>query len=292
MSTHNYLTIDVEDYFHVSAFKDVVALENWNDYTPRVEKNTHSILSIFNKHNVKGTFFILGWVAERYPNLIKEIAAEGHEIACHSFFHRLIYSLSPIEFKEDTKRTKGLLEDITNAKIKGYRAPSYSITRKSLWALKILYDLGFEYDSSIFPIYHDIYGIPDAPRFQFYWDLNNEIPSIRFDGEGIENKEKILREIPISTTSFLGKNIPISGGGYFRFFPYWFTKSALQKIKKEEKYPFMFYLHPWEIDPQQPKIKGAKLLSKFRHYNNLRKTENRLNNLLNDFTFGPISDTN
>ncbi|MCP5006760.1 MAG: DUF3473 domain-containing protein, partial [Planctomycetes bacterium] len=221
--------------------------------------------------NIKGTFFILGWVAEKYPELVKDIDTDGHEIACHSYRHRLVYDCSPHEFRNDLVKARDILEDITGKKVFGYRAPSYSITSKSLWAFEILSELGFTYDSSIFPISHDRYGIPDSPRFKY------ALP------------DHDLTEYPISTAKILGTKVPVSGGGYLRLFPYWFTKFALRKINHSESQPFIFYIHPWEIDPEQPRIKGASTFSRFRHYNNLEKTEKRFTRLLQDFQFAPIT---
>ncbi len=266
----NYLTIDVEDYFQVAAFEDIIQPESWGSMDFRAGNNTDCLLAILEQQQVKATFFIVGWIAEKCPELVKKIAAAGHEVGCHSYWHRKIYDLSPEEFREDTKRAKDILEDIIGRKILGYRAPSYSITKKSLWALDILEDLGFEYDSSIFPIYHDNYGIPDAPRFEY------KLPN------------HDMKEYPISTSLVLGRKIPVAGGGYFRLFPYWFTKMALKKINVHENKPFIFYLHPWEVDPGQPRMKNAKMLSRFRHYNNLHKTAERYKMLLRDFNFGPI----
>lgn len=269
----NYLTIDVEDYFQVSAFEKIVSVENWGAYESRVSRNTDRILDILEKHNTHATFFVVGWVAERYPELVKEIKKAGHEIGCHSYLHRRVYTLSPAEFKEDTDKAKKILEDILGEAIFGYRAPSYSITNKSLWALDILEELGFTYDSSIFPIYHDNYGIPDSPRFEYV------LPGGK------------LKEYPISTVRYFRKNLPVSGGGYFRLFPYSFSRNKLKSINESERKPFMFYLHPWEIDPTQPRMQNAGLLSRFRHYNNLDKTTLRFARLLGDFSFGPITDT-
>ena len=223
-------------------------------------------------HNVKATFFILGWIAERFPELVRDIHSRGHEIGCHSYFHRLAYNLTPEDFQEDTKKAKDILEHISGSEVVGYRAPSYSITKKSLWALDILEELGFKYDSSIFPIVHDRYGISDAPRFK-YKLVNND-----------------MFEYPMSTSFFCGMKLPVSGGGYFRLFPYSFTRMLLRKINRKEKRPFVFYLHPWELDPEQPRIKKTGLVSKFRHYNNLDKTARRFNQLLSDFKFQPILD--
>lgn len=270
----NYLTIDVEDYYQVAAFDNIVNVKDWDNYESRVDANTRRVLALLAQHQVKATFFVMGWIAEHHPELVKEIQHQGHEIGCHSYCHRKIYQLTPDEFREDTIRAKTIIENITGMPVKGYRAPSYSITKKSLWALDILEELGFEYDSSIFPIYHDNYGIPDAPRFEY------KLP----------NHDMI--EYPISTSLIMGRKIPVAGGGYFRLFPYWFTKMALEKINHKEKKPFIFYFHPWEVDPGQPHMAGAKLLSRFRHYNNLGKTATRLTSLLQKFEFGPISKKN
>lgn len=267
----NYLTIDVEDYFQVSAFEDVVIPSEWAGRESRVEKNTRTVLDLLDKYQVKATCFIVGWIAERYPELVRYIDRQGHDIGCHSNMHRKVYDLSPAEFREDTRQAKETLENLIGREVICYRAPSYSITRRSLWALDILEELGFQYDSSIFPIYHDIYGIPDAPRFQY------KLP------------DHDLIEFPISTAQFLGRNIPASGGGYFRLFPYRLTRMLLKKINEQDKKPFVFYLHPWEIDPGQPRIKKAKSLSKFRHYINLAKTTERFEMLLNDFSFRPLT---
>lgn len=267
----NYLTIDVEEYFQVSAFEDCIDKDSWPDYDSRVTRNTQLLLDILSEKKIHATFFVVGWIAERHPELVLRIQAEGHEIGCHSYWHRKIYDLSPEEFREDTLRAKEVIENITGVQVIGYRAPSYSITRKSLWALDILKELGFEYDSSIFPIVHDNYGIPDAPRFQYL-----------IQGKG-------LMEYPISTSKVLWANIPISGGGYFRLFPYWFTRTLLRRINSQDQKPFLFYLHPWEIDPDQPRMNNARFLSKFRHYNNLEKTALRLKKLIADFQFGPIT---
>ena len=271
--TQNYLTVDVEDYYQVSAFEAIVGCDKWEHYVPRVKENTRNILNVLDRHSVKATFFVLGWTAKKNPDLIKKIAEKGHKIGCHSYFHRLIYDISREDFREDTQNAKDILEQITGESVRGYRAPSYSITRRSLWALDILEELGFEFDSSIFPIHHDRYGMPDAPRFRY-----------RIPGHN-------LIEYPMSTSIFFGRKIPVSGGGYFRLFPYRFTKMALMKINQKEKQPFVFFIHPWEIDPRQPRIKGAGAVSRFRHYTNLAKTAERFEKLLNDFDFIPIPDS-
>jgi polysaccharide deacetylase family protein (PEP-CTERM system associated) len=288
--TVNYLSIDVEDYFQVSAFEKVAPPDKWNLYESRVFKNTLSILDILEQRNVKATFFIVGWIAERNPELPKDIVDRGHEIGCHSYWHRKIYDLGPSKFREDTAKAKAILEELTGAPVYGYRAPSYTITKKSLWALNILQDLGFKYDSSVFPIHHDTYGIPSAPRFSFRWKLNGLRPEINSKLKLLspEYETQSIIEYPISTAKLFGQKVPIAGGGYFRLFPYWFTKAALNSINDKEGKPFMFYLHPWEIDPDQPRFNHASMLSRFRHYNNLNKTAERFRRLLSDFKFGPI----
>lgn len=265
----NYLSIDVEDYFQVSAFEDIISPDDWERMEHRVVRNTEKVLSLLAKHNTKATFFIVGWIAERYPHLVRVIRDQGHEIGCHSYWHRKVYDLSPEEFRADTAKVKTILEAIIGEPVLGYRAPSYSITGNSLWALDILKELGFTYDSSIFPIYHDTYGIPDAPRFA-YCHANG------------------LLEYPISTALLFGRKVPVSGGGYFRLFPYWFTRYALNTINNKEGQPFIFYLHPWELDPEQPRMQNARFLSRFRHYNQLQQTHVRFVRLLEDFRFFPL----
>lgn len=267
----NYLTIDVEEHFQVAAFDDIVSPKDWTGHESRVVKNTKNILQLLGEKGINATFFVVGWVAEKHPDLVLEIRAQGHEIGCHSYRHKKVYDMTLTEFRDDTSKAKRIIEQILGEEIYGYRAPSYSITSKSLWALDVLQDLGFKYDSSIFPVHHDNYGIPDAPRFKFV------------------HKDSRLTEYPISTALMLGRNVPISGGGYFRLFPYWLTKMGLSSINQKEQQPFMFYLHPWEFDPSQPRFRNASMLSRFRHYNNLDKTQNRFKKLLNDFRFGSIT---
>lgn len=268
----NFLTIDVEEYFHVDAFHDVVQTNQWSSFSSRVQKNVEKILDVIEAYHYKATFFVLGWVAKKNREIVRKIVNRGHEIGCHSFWHRKVFTLSPDEFKADTRHAKALLEDISGQPVFGYRAPSYSITRDSLWAIDILEELGFKYDSSIFPIIHDVYGMQNAPRFQFRLKHNN------------------MMEYPLSTLRVFGKNLPVSGGGYFRLFPFWFTKRALKSINNKEKQPFIFYLHPWELDPDQPKFHNARLLSKFRHYTNLDQSYTRFERLLQEFRFRPIGD--
>ena len=254
----NYLTIDVEDYFQVSAFENVISPDTWDRFECGVEQNTDQILKLLSARKTRATFFVTGWIAERYPALVRRIHDQGHEIGCHSYWHRKVYDLSPEQFRDDTKKAKEILEDIISSPISGYRAPSYSITRKSLWALDILAELGFKYDSSIFPIYHDIYGIPGSPRYEYFLE------------------EQGIWEYPITTLQLLSFRLPIAGGGYFRIFPYWFTRYALRSINNKEKRPFIFYMHPWELNPDQPRVQNAGWKSRFRHYHNLEKTEMRL----------------
>ncbi len=244
----NYLTIDVEDYFQVAAFEDIIQPSSWNSLEFRVESNTDRILDILAQRQVKATFFVVGWVADKCPALVKKIASSGHEVGCHSYWHRKIYDLTPEQFRADTLQAKDVLENILGRKINGYRAPSYSITKKSLWALDILEELGFTYDSSIFPIYHDNYGIPDAPRFEYK----------------LSNHDMI--EYPISTSLILDRKIPVAGGGYFRLFPYWFTKIALNRINNREHQPFIFYLHPWEVDPGQQQTHICRITKRSQIY--------------------------
>jgi len=265
----NALTVDVEDYFHVSAFAKSISRSDWNNHTLRVERNTHQLLDLFDAHSVKATFFVLGWVADRVADLIGEIASRGHEVACHGYSHQLVYEQSPDVFREETLRSKALLEDIIQMPVRGYRAASYSITERSLWALDILAEAGFEYDSSIFPVHHDRYGIPDAPKFPYRLTTPN--------GQS-------LVEFPLSTASLLGYRLPMAGGGYFRLYPYALTRAGLRQINNKANKPFIFYLHPWEIDPDQPRV-PASWLSRFRHYNNLDKCESRLRRLMSDFQF-------
>lgn len=269
----NILSIDVEDYFQVSAFDSIVERSQWDRYESRVERNTQKILEQLSLREVKGTFFVLGWVAEKFPSIVRSIHKEGHEVACHGYSHRLVYEQSPQEFRQETRRAKKLLEDISGVALLSYRAASYSITRKSAWALEILAEEGFIYDSSIFPVYHDRYGIPEAPRVPHRLALRN----------GQE-----LVEFPISTIRLLGMNLPMSGGGYFRLLPYSLTKLAVHRLNKTDGLPLVFYLHPWEFDPEQPLL-PVRGLSRFRHYLNLDSTRTRFDHILQDFRFAPLT---
>lgn len=268
MSIRNALTVDVEDYFQVSAFAENIDPEAWDDHPLRVENNTQKLLDLFDERGFKATFFVLGWVAERQAALIREIAERGHEVACHGYSHQLVYNQTPAVFQEETHRAKSLIEDIIQQPVKGYRAASYSITEKSLWALDILAESGFIYDSSIFPVRHDRYGMPDTP----------EDPYVLTTPKGHS-----LIEFPLSTAKIFKYRLPIAGGGYFRLYPYWLSRMGLNQINRQHK-PFIFYLHPWEVDPQQPRIDASRF-SRFRHYNNLHKCEKRLCQLMHDFEF-------
>jgi polysaccharide deacetylase family protein (PEP-CTERM system associated) len=270
----NAITVDVEDYYQVSAFNKQVTKADWEGYESRVYDNTQRILKIFDDNNIKGTFFVLGWVAERNKKLIKEIDELGHEVACHGYSHDLVYNQTPDKFLDETRQSKAIIEDIIGSEIKGYRAASYSITGRSLWALDILSECGFTYDSSIFPIVHDRYGIPGAKTMphRLTTDKGNQIV-----------------EFPLSTVGIMNRRLPVSGGGYFRLFPYWLSKAGLNRVNQNDRMPFIFYMHPWEIDEGQPKIKSSRL-SEFRHYNNIHKFETRLLKLVSDFEFSTVSD--
>lgn len=273
----NALTIDVEDYFHVNAFARHIKPAEWDTYPLRVEGNTLRILDMLDEFSFHATFFVLGWVAERLPALVREIQHRGHEIACHGYGHQLIYNLSQQEFRADISKAKSILENICGVRVYGYRAPSYSITTKSLWALDILVEEGFTYDSSIFPITHDIYGIPGGKRFPH--DLSTHSGKIR--------------EFPISTFAVTvggwKTNVPIAGGGYLRLLPVRLVAKAIRVINGKEKQPAIVYFHPWEIDPQQPRIK-AGMKSRFRHYLNLERMESKIRHLLTTFTFSSAID--
>ena len=269
----NALTFDVEEYFHAEAFARVLRPEEWPSLESRVVATTERILGILDRERTRATFFVLGWVAERHPALVREIASMGHEIGCHGYGHRMIQHLTRTEFEQDVTRAKSALEDVTGQAVIGYRAPTFSIMRETLWSLDVLCEAGFRYDSSIFPIVHDRYGIPDAPRFP------HRLKASR-GGE--------LVEFPMSTVMLLGRRVPVAGGGYFRIMPYALTRRALRRINREGQ-PAMVYLHPWELDPDQPRLPvGA--LTRFRHLVNVDKTEARLVRLLGDFAFAPAAE--
>lgn len=265
----NAFTVDVEDYFQVEGFTGVVDRNSWDGFSTRVRANTATLLEILAHHGTHATFFVLGWVARKHPEIVRELAAAGHEIASHGMSHRLIYTQTPAEFQQETRDAKALLENLCQKPVIGYRAATYSITRKSLWALDILCEEGFQYDSSIFPMRHDRYGIHDAePK-----------PHVLVTPGGGR-----LVEFPISVLRYGAAKIPVAGGGYFRLFPYWFTRWALRQLNLRQQ-EFVFYIHPWEVDPEQPRILAASVLSRFRHYLNLDRCAQRLGRLLEDFEF-------
>lgn len=267
----NALTIDVEEHFHVHVFSKWFKKESWPQQTSRVVENTRRLLELLRRYDVKATFFILGWVAERQPELVREIAEDGHEIASHGYNHQLVYEQTPEEFAEDLERSlDSITRAVPQANISGYRAPSFSITKETPWAQDILVKHGFQYDSSIFPVaMHDRYGMPDASRFAH--QLNNG-----------------LWEFPMSTTRIAGRNVPVAGGGYFRLYPLWVTQQSIRSIQNEG-HPAIVYLHPWEIDPNQPRVMQATRRARFRHYVNIDKVEMRLEKLLQQFEFAPMS---
>ena len=268
------ISVDVEDYFHAEAFAKVVDRSGWDQRISRVEVNTRRILDLFSRLQVRATFFVLGWVAERYPGLVREIAAEGHELACHSYLHRLICKLQPEEFRADTRRAKDLVEQSSGQAIYGYRAPTFCVRADTLWALEILVELGFTYDSSIFPIHHDRYGIPDSPR-QPFRILTASGPII---------------EYPMTTFRLWSDhNFPVAGGGYLRLLPWWYTQLGLDRARKQH-IPVIAYIHPWEIDPAQPRLNPG-IKTKIRHYTNLGKTYDRLSTLLQSGEFTSFNES-
>jgi polysaccharide deacetylase family protein (PEP-CTERM system associated) len=271
----NAFTVDVEDYYHVTALSSVVSRDSWANRESRVEANTERLLGVLGERGVRGTFFVLGWVAERSPQLVRRIANAGHEIACHGYAHRLVYQQSETEFREETLRAKHCIEDIVGQPVLGYRAASFSVTSASLWALDVLIDLGFHYDSSVFPIHHDIYGLPGA----------SQEPNRLTAPSG-----RALVEFPMSAARFCGVPVPVSGGGYFRILPYWLTRAGLRQINEQGGRPFTFYMHPWELDPGQPRI-SVGWFSRFRHYTNLSVCEARLRRILSEFAFSTMRES-
>jgi polysaccharide deacetylase family protein (PEP-CTERM system associated) len=263
----NALTVDVEDYFQVQAFADVVPRAAWEGLPRRVEANTDRLLAQFARHGARGTFFTLGWVAERHPALIRRIVAGGHELASHGYWHERVNGQSPQAFRADIVRAKAVLEDAGGVAVLGYRAPTFSVGARTPWAFDALAETGHRYSSSIYPVRHDLYGAPDAPRAAF-----------RHQGSG-------LLEFPMTTLRLGGHNLPCSGGGWFRLLPYRLFRAALRRCNAAQRAPGIFYTHPWEIDPGQPRMATASLLSRFRHYNNLHRTEARLERLLADFAW-------
>jgi polysaccharide deacetylase family protein (PEP-CTERM system associated) len=270
MTITNALTIDVEDYFQVSAFENAIARSDWDSIEQRVQLNLERILELLQSHDTRATFFVLGWVAERYPESIRKLVDQGHELASHGYGHQRVSDLSRPQFREDLDRSKKILEDISGQRVRGYRAPSYSIGEKNIWALEVLAETGYEYSSSIYPIRHDHYGFPEAPRFVFR-----------------EEKTGLI-EIPITTVNLFNRLFPGGGGGFFRFYPYFISRWLLNRVNRLDEQPGIFYFHPWEIDPDQPMQKGISAKTRFRHYVNLDKTETRLKFLLNDFKWGTV----
>jgi len=267
----NALTIDVEDYFQVSALAPYIPREQWDQRECRVDRNVERILVMLEENQTKATFFTLGWIAERYPSLVRRIVAAGHELASHGYGHQRASDLSEAEFRTDVGKAKQLLEDISGQEVKGYRAPSFSIGASNLWAFDCLQEAGYCYSSSIYPIHHDHYGTPDAPRFSH------------------PVRDRLL-ELPVSTVRIFSRNWPASGGGYFRFLPYAVSRWLLTRVNEHDRQPAMFYFHPWEIDPDQPRIAGIDIKTRFRHYVNLKHTESRLRRLLRDFLWGRADD--
>jgi polysaccharide deacetylase family protein (PEP-CTERM system associated) len=270
----NAMSVDVEDYFHVAALANSIDRERWHEMEYRVEANTRRLLDLFETQGIRSTFFVLGWVAQRSPKLIREIHDRGHEVASHGMSHRLIYNQTPAEFERETRESKALLEDIIGVAVLGYRASTYSITNKSLWALDIIKEAGFQYDSSVFPIRHDMYGIPDA----------SQVPAPISTPKGAT-----IVEFPMSTAPMFGFKLPVSGGGYFRLLPYWLTRAGLRRLNLGLARPFIFYLHPWEIDPGQPRVRTS-FKSRLRHYTNLDRVEQRLRRLTTEFRFSTVRD--
>ncbi len=267
----NALTIDVEDYFQVSAFAPHIDRADWDSRECRVEHNIDRILKLLGEEQTKATFFTLGWVAERYPQMVRRIVSEGHELASHGYGHQRASDLTEAEFFHDVSHAKALLEDIGGQQVQGYRAPSFSIGTGNLWALDTLLRAGYRYSSSIYPVKHDHYGMPDAPRFAH---------QIR-DG---------LMEVPPTTLRLFNRNLPSSGGGYFRLLPYALSRWMLQQVNQRDAESAIFYFHPWEIDPGQPRVSGIDLKTRFRHYVNIGRTEQRLARLLKDFHWGRMDD--
>jgi polysaccharide deacetylase family protein (PEP-CTERM system associated) len=264
----NAMTCDVEDYFQVSAFAPYIDRASWPSRECRVEANMDRILALFERTGVRATFFTLGWIAERYPNVVKRIVAGGHELASHGYGHLRASDQTRAEFDNDVRSSKALLEDIGGQAVVGYRAPSFSIGRDNLWALDVLLEAGYRYSSSIYPVVHDHYGMPEAPRFAFY-----------------PNGTDGLLEVPITTVQMLKRKLPAGGGGYFRLLPYALSRWMMAKVNQDDRQPTLFYFHPWEIDPDQPRPEGIGAKSRFRHYVNIERMESRIEALARDFAW-------
>ncbi|GAK55860.1 predicted xylanase/chitin deacetylase [Candidatus Vecturithrix granuli] len=270
----NALTFDIEDYYQVEAFKNYITFEEWPRYPSRVEQNTQKILGILAERHVKATFFMLGWIAERFPAMVKCIADDGHELATHGYAHQMVYKQTPAEFEADLAKSIEVLERFSGTQIIGYRAPTYSIIEDSYWAFDTLIKHHILYDSSIFPITHDRYGVPNSERFPYRIERDNGAS---------------IMEFPLSTLRLWKWNFPIAGGGYLRLFPYWLLKYSLRLLNRQQK-PGILYLHPWELDPDQPRIPNISVTTRFRHYVNLHSTANKLRRLIRDFQFAPIRE--
>lgn len=262
----NAMTIDVEDYFQVSAFAPYIARSDWDARECRVERNIERILALLDEHQTKATFFTLGWIAERYPQLVRDIVAGGHELASHGYGHERVSDLTPQSFANDIGRAKKLLEDLGGQAVLGYRAPSFSIGERNLWAFDTLLEQGYRYSSSVYPIQHDHYGMPDSPRFAY---------PVR---EG-------LLEVPVTTLRKFNRNLPSSGGGYFRLLPYALSRWMIRQVNQIDQQPAVFYFHPWEIDTEQPRVDGIDGKTRFRHYVNIPRTHARIAQLLSDFSW-------
>ncbi len=271
----NAFSVDVEDWYQVADFDAVIPFADWDRYESRIARNTDVVLRLLDEGGCRGTFFVLTWNAERHPEIVRRIAAAGHEVATHGYAHRIVYEQTPEEFRSDVERAKKTLEDITGEGILGYRAPSFSFTKRSLWAPDVLLDLGFRYDSSVFPVRDSLYGMPDAERFPYV---------IR------EREGRRLVEFPITTTELLGRNLPLGGGGYLRVFPYRYMRWGMRRVNRREGRSAVVYIHPWEIDPEQPRVKTAGKRGFSSHYVNLGRTEAKLRRLLRDFRFAPMRD--
>jgi polysaccharide deacetylase family protein (PEP-CTERM system associated) len=275
----NAMTVDVEDYFQVQAFAHCIDRGAWDAFPRRVDLNTNRVLDLFAARGVTATFFTLGWVAERFPDLVRRIVAEGHELASHGWDHTRVDAQAPAAFREDVRRTRAVLEDAGGVRVRGYRAATFSMGVRTPWAHAVLLEEGYGYSSSINPIRHDLYGMPDAPRVPF-----------RPDADGVV-------EIPMTTVRLLGRNWPCAGGGYFRLLPVWLYRSGLVRVNRRERQPGIFYFHPWEVDPGQPRVAGAGWKSRLRHYTNLSRMAGDLDGLLRDFAwdrmdrvFAPVLD--
>jgi polysaccharide deacetylase family protein (PEP-CTERM system associated) len=272
----NGFSVDVEDWYQVADFQAVIGFDEWDSYESRVARNTERVLEILAEAGgVRGTFFVLTWNAERHPEVVRRIAAAGHEIASHGYAHKLIYDQTPAEFRADVTRAKRILEDLTGTAVLGYRAPSFSVTARSLWALDVLLECGFRYDSSVFPVRDSLYGLPDAQRF----------PYVIRECDG-----RRLVEFPMTTTALLGRNLPLGGGAYLRVLPYPYMRWGMRRVNRDEGQPAVVYIHPWEVDPDQPRLRTAGRRGFSSHYVSLHRTEAKLRRLLRDFRFAPIRE--